>query len=37
MAIVSLLVGILSLAGTCFAVGYAIGKDIRRHDENKQK
>ena len=37
MAIVSLLVGILSLAGTCFAVGYAIGKDIRRNDENKQK
>ena len=37
VSFVSLIVGILSLAGTCFALGYAIGKDIHHHDDNKQK
>lgn len=37
MDIVSLITGIIGLAVTCFGAGYAIGKDIRRNDENKQK
>ena len=37
MEIVSLLVGILGIAVACFAVGYAIGKDIHRNDDNTRK
>ena len=37
MDIISLIVSIIGLAVTCFGVGYAIGKDIHYHDDNKQK
>ena len=40
MDILGLLVGILSLCGTCFAIGYQFGKDSRsgesRRDDKTQ-
>ena len=32
MELLGVLVGILSLCGTCFAIGYQIGKDSRGND-----
>ena len=37
MDIICLIVSIIGLAVTCFGVGYASGKDIHYHDDNKQK
>ena len=41
MEILGLVVGILSLCGTCFAIGYQFGKDSRsgesRRDDKTQK
>ena len=37
MDIICLIVSIIGLAVTYFGVGYAIGKDIHYHDDNKQK
>ena len=30
MDILGIIVGILSLCGTCYAIGYQMGKDIRK-------
>ena len=37
MDIIALIISILGFAGTCFAIGYQIGKDIHHNDEKKQK
>ena len=37
MQIVGLIVGILSLCGTCFTIGYQFGKDNHRNDDKTQK
>ena len=34
MEIVSIIIGVLSLCGTCFLIGYQIGKDSHRNNAN---
>ena len=37
MDVVALIVGVLSLAVTAFAIGYEIGKDIHDNHDNTQQ